>query len=119
MVDNGESELKNVDKNTVIDQINSVDSSVDKPNAGGDVSVAVAAAEETKNGQSVSIDEYNKLRKWFEEMMLRKDEEIDRLKKENLALLNSAVRNAERAVAPTDNSKLFGVNYERTQDKPE
>ncbi|MFP4424494.1 MAG: hypothetical protein ACLFP2_04675 [Candidatus Woesearchaeota archaeon] len=60
----------------------------------------------------VSREDYDRLLEWYKEQIQRKDEEIEDLRKQNAALLQSMMKQAELKVPPTENDKLFGKNYE-------
>lgn len=68
--------------------------------------------------EKVTREEFEQQKRWYEEMLKQKDEEIDRLKKENLALVKSALKRAELDVRdmPEGERKFFGKGYERSFD---
>ncbi|RMF55395.1 hypothetical protein D6745_02300 [Candidatus Woesearchaeota archaeon] len=45
----------------------------------------------------VSEDEYNKLKKWYEEALAEKDKKIKELEEKNLLLLKTALKQSEHA----------------------
>jgi hypothetical protein len=50
------------------------------------------------NKKTVSIEEYQKLKKWYSDELLRKDKEITQLKLEKEILIKSAFNKAEREI---------------------
>lgn len=66
-----------------------------------------------ESGEGVSREEYEKLKKWYSETLKRKDEEIQRLRDQNKALLASAIKQAEQSLPPKEDDNLFGVGYKR------
>ncbi|MGM5487893.1 MAG: hypothetical protein ACQESG_03005 [Nanobdellota archaeon] len=60
----------------------------------------------------ISREEYEQLKEWYIEQIQRKDVEIEDLRKQNSALLESMMKQAELRVPPTQTDKLFGKHYE-------
>jgi hypothetical protein len=48
--------------------------------------------------KTVSYEDYKKLKKWYREELLRKDKEIQSLREEKQALLNSALEQSRALV---------------------
>ena len=55
--------------------------------------------------RSISYKEYKKLKQWYSEELLRRDKEIERLKKEKDAILRSALRQAEISLEKKEKKK--------------
>jgi len=47
---------------------------------------------------SVSIEEYKKLKKWYEEEIFNRDEKIEELEKKNKLLIATALKQSEKTV---------------------
>lgn len=48
------------------------------------------------NARTISYSEYKKLKRWYEEQLKSKDKQIEELRKENQAVLKTAISQAHR-----------------------
>ena len=69
-------------------------------------------------GDMIPLKEYHKLKSWYDEQITRRDTEIDRLKEENKALVNSMFKQAQLKVPPKQREdNFFGKQYRSTISK--
>jgi hypothetical protein len=81
------------------------------PNKKKEVAKSNNSKESTGTKETISVEEYEKLNKWYAEEITRRDKIIDDLRKQNDVLLRTSLRQGSKSVEVTSHaSSLININ---------